>query len=129
MTEKPYDQAFLDAVAFVRDHKDPGQEVEVFIQANRQRPITDLTAYKFDLYDPAAGRFWFKQGPVKISVYYDTENNLGHMPWPYFEIYPDKDGMTQRFKDEPGEWPIMLKALQEAVREKAIRMVLGETTR
>lgn len=65
-------------------------------------------------FDPAAGRFLFgKLGHLgDISVYYDDRNALGIMPKPYFEIYPNKDGDTERFY--PEERHEMIQALMEA---------------
>ena len=116
-------QIFRAVVDYLRASLDPGQEVEVFTQSESDR-ITHMNV-SIPHRDPAAGRFWFKQGPARISVYYDNRNNLGFMPGPYFEIYPNKSGDAERFLVGDFKFGDMLKALQEAVREKAIRMVLG----
>lgn len=117
MTEKQYDRIFHDTVTFIMENKEPWQEVEV--------AVPNQSNYSNFIPDRAAGRFWFKQGPVTISAYYVICDALRGMREPYFEIYPDKNGEARCFLADPLGTRSMFIALQEAVTERGIRMVLG----
>ena len=57
---------------------------------------------------------------VVVSTYLDVDNNLGHMKYPYFEIYPDKEGDVDRFyyTDQGKMYPEILKSLKKQRRDR-----------
>jgi hypothetical protein len=58
-----------------------------------------------------------------VSSYLDAFNSLGHMKYPYFEIYPDKQGDVSRFysTDQEEMYPEIIKSLKKQRRDRSKR--------
>ena len=54
----------------------------------------------------------------QVSTYLDANNALGYMEVPYFEIYPTKDGDTERFLTDKEDQKEMYKAILESLRQQ-----------
>ena len=69
----------------------------------------------------ARAKFYDRNDPRnEVSTYLDVEGNLGVMEHPYFEIYPAKDGDTDRFYYSYQEqmYPEILKSLKRQRKER-----------
>jgi len=66
-------------------------------------------------------RFYDKTNNViSVSTYLDAEDNLGVMEHPYFEIYPDASGDTDRFYhfNQEQMYPEIIKSLKQQRRDR-----------
>lgn len=73
-------------------------------------------------YAGAVARFlvFHKLNPKEqVSVYLDCYNQLGFMDKPYWEIYPAKDGDTERFNIE--DTANLIQAIDDSLTERLIK--------
>ena len=71
----------------------------------------------------AAARVMFydvRDERIVVSTYLDVEDNLGVMEHPYFEIYPDVSGDTDRFYHTAQDdmYPEIIKSLKRQRRDR-----------
>jgi hypothetical protein len=71
----------------------------------------------------AAARVMFydvRNENIVVSTYLDVEDNLGVMEHPYFEIYPDASGDTDRFYhfNQEQMYPEVIKSLKRQRRDR-----------
>lgn len=64
----------------------------------------------------AAARFHVQHRKASVSVYLDTTDSLGFVGQPYWEIYPDASGDTDRYMLADAEG--LMKALKASVAKQ-----------